>query len=166
MDTDKLMKIEDVASQLGISKDEIEPYGDYMAKVNFMKLNRKQVQGKLVLVTAMTPTKYGEGKTTTVIGISQALHKMGQKVSISIREPSMGPCFGVKGGATGGGKATVEPSDRINLLFTGDFPAITAAHNLLSALINNHIFCLCSLSFLLEFDPWNRYILQKLVLQV
>ncbi len=140
MDTDKLMKIEDVASQLGISKDEIEPYGDYMAKVNFMKLNRKQVQGKLVLVTAMTPTKYGEGKTTTVIGISQALHKMGQKVSISIREPSMGPCFGVKGGATGGGKATVEPSDRINLLFTGDFPAITAAHNLLSALINNHIF--------------------------
>ena len=140
MDTDKLMKIEDVASQLGISKDEIEPYGDYMAKVNFMKLNRKQVQGKLVLVTAMTPTKYGEGKTTTVIGISQALHKMGQKVSISIREPSMGPCFGVKGGATGGGEATVEPSDRINLLFTGDFPAITAAHNLLSALINNHIF--------------------------
>ena len=140
MDTNKLMKIEDVASQIGISKDKIEPYGDYMAKVNFMKLNKKQVQGKLVLVTAMTPTKYGEGKTTTVIGISQALHKMGQKVSISIREPSMGPCFGVKGGATGGGEATVEPSDRINLLFTGDFPAITAAHNLLSALINNHIF--------------------------
>ena len=140
MEPDKLMKIENVASQIGISRDEIEPYGDYMAKINFMKLNTKKVQGKLVLVTAMTPTKYGEGKTTTVIGISQALHSMGQKVSISIREPSMGPCFGVKGGATGGGKATVEPSDRINLLFTGDFPAITAAHNLLSALINNHIF--------------------------
>ena len=140
MESDKLMKIEDVASQIGISNDEIEPYGYYMAKINFMKINTKKVQGKLVLVTAMTPTKYGEGKTTTVIGISQALHSMGQKVSISIREPSMGPCFGVKGGATGGGKATVEPSDRINLLFTGDFPAITAAHNLLSALINNHIF--------------------------
>ncbi|MFG1556028.1 MAG: formate--tetrahydrofolate ligase [Thermoplasmataceae archaeon] len=140
MEPDKLMKIENVASQIGISRDEIEPYGDYMAKINFMKLNMKKVQGKLVLVTAMTPTKYGEGKTTTVIGISQALHSMGKKVSISIREPSMGPCFGVKGGATGGGKATVEPSDRINLLFTGDFPAITAAHNLLSALINNHIF--------------------------
>lgn len=140
MEPDKLMKIENVASQIGISRDEIEPYGDYMAKINFMKLNTKKVQGKLVLVTAMTPTKYGEGKTTTVIGISQALHSMGKKVSISIREPSMGPCFGVKGGATGGGKATVEPSDRINLLFTGDFPAITAAHNLLSALINNHIF--------------------------
>ncbi len=140
MEPDKLMKIENVASQIGISKDEIEPYGDYMAKINFMKLNTKKVQGKLVLVTAMTPTKYGEGKTTTVIGISQALHSMGKKVSISIREPSMGPCFGVKGGATGGGEATVEPSDRINLLFTGDFPAITAAHNLLSALINNQIF--------------------------
>ena len=140
MNPENLMEIENVASQIGISRDDLEPYGRYMAKVNFMKSDNKRPKGKLVLVTAMTPTKYGEGKTTTVIGISQALHSMGQRVSISIREPSMGPCFGVKGGATGGGKATVEPSDRINLLFTGDFPAISAAHNLLSALINNHIF--------------------------
>ena len=140
MNPENLMEIENVASQIGISRDDLEPYGRYMAKVNFMKSDKKRPKGKLVLVTAMTPTKYGEGKTTTVIGISQALHSMGQRVSISIREPSMGPCFGVKGGATGGGKATVEPSDRINLLFTGDFPAISAAHNLLSALINNHIF--------------------------
>ena len=140
MNPENLMEIENVASQIGISRDDLEPYGRYMAKVNFMKSDNKRPKGKLVLVTAMTPTKYGEGKTTTAIGISQALHSMGQRVSISIREPSMGPCFGVKGGATGGGKATVEPSDRINLLFTGDFPAISAAHNLLSALINNHIF--------------------------
>ncbi len=140
MNPENLMEIENVASQIGISRDDLEPYGRYMAKVNFMKSDNKRPKGKLILVTAMTPTKYGEGKTTTVIGISQALHSMGQRVSISIREPSMGPCFGVKGGATGGGKATVEPSDRINLLFTGDFPAISAAHNLLSALINNHIF--------------------------
>ena len=140
MNPENLMEIENVASQIGISRDDLEPYGRYMAKVNFMKSDNKRPKGKLILVTAMTPTKYGEGKTTTAIGISQALHSMGQRVSISIREPSMGPCFGVKGGATGGGKATVEPSDRINLLFTGDFPAISAAHNLLSALINNHIF--------------------------
>ncbi len=135
-----LLAIEKVAGNIGISADDLESYGRFMAKVDFRKLGGGNRQGKLVLITAMTPTKYGEGKTTTVIGLSQALHSLGKKVSISIREPSMGPCFGVKGGATGGGMATVEPSDRINLMFTGDFPAVTAAHNLLSALINNHMF--------------------------
>ncbi|MHB1493683.1 MAG: formate--tetrahydrofolate ligase [Thermoplasmataceae archaeon] len=135
-----LLPIEKVAEDIGISADDLESYGRFMAKVDFRKLGGRNRQGKLILVTAMTPTKYGEGKTTTIIGLSQALHSLGKKVSISIREPSMGPCFGVKGGATGGGMATVEPSDRINLMFTGDFPAVTAAHNLLSTLINNHMF--------------------------
>ncbi|MHB8361577.1 MAG: formate--tetrahydrofolate ligase [Thermoplasmataceae archaeon] len=140
MNEEGLENINEISKKLNFSSDDYETYGNFMAKVNFTRIRPRKKSGKLVLVTAMTPTKYGEGKTTTVIGISQALQSMGKNVSISIREPSMGPCFGVKGGATGGGKAMVEPSDRINLLFTGDFPAISAAHNLLSALINNHIF--------------------------
>ena len=134
-----LFDIGDVASGLGLKESDIERYGKHMAKVlpGAIKEGKK---GKLVLVTAMNPTKEGEGKTTTTIGIGQALKRMGKNVMVAIREPSLGPCFGVKGGATGGGKSKVEPSDRINLLFTSDFPAVTAAHNLLSAMINNHIF--------------------------
>ncbi len=134
-----LLDIGEVASGLGLKESDIERYGKHMAKVlpGAIKDGKK---GKLVLVTAMNPTKEGEGKTTTTIGIGQALRRMGKNVVIAIREPSLGPCFGVKGGATGGGKSKVEPSDRINLLFTSDFPAVTAAHNLLSAMINNHIF--------------------------
>ncbi|MCL5888460.1 MAG: formate--tetrahydrofolate ligase [Candidatus Thermoplasmatota archaeon] len=129
-----------IGKKLGIDPDFIESYGRYMAKVSLKALGSGKSNGKLILVTAMTPTKYGEGKTTTAIGLSQAFKKLGKKASISIREPSMGPCFGVKGGATGGGKSKVEPSDRINLMFTGDFPAISAAHNLLSSMIQNHIY--------------------------
>ena len=134
-----LLDIGEVASKIGLKESDIERYGKHMAKVSpgVVKNGRR---GKLVLVTAMNPTKEGEGKTTTTIGIGQALRQMGKNVMIAIREPSLGPCFGVKGGATGGGKSKVEPSDRINLLFTSDFPAVTAAHNLLSAMINNHIF--------------------------
>lgn len=134
-----LLDIGEVASGLGLRESDIERYGKHMAKVlpGAIKEGKK---GKLVLVTAMNPTKEGEGKTTTTIGIGQALKRMGKNVMVAIREPSLGPCFGVKGGATGGGKSKVEPSDRINLLFTSDFPAVTAAHNLLSAMINNHIF--------------------------
>lgn len=134
-----LLDIGEVASKIGLKESDIERYGKHMAKVSpgVVKNGRR---GKLVLVTAMNPTKEGEGKTTTTIGIGQALRQMGKNVVIAIREPSLGPCFGVKGGATGGGKSKVEPSDRINLLFTSDFPAVTAAHNLLSAMINNHIF--------------------------
>ena len=134
-----LLDIGEVASGIGLKESDIERYGKHMAKVlpGAIKEGKK---GKLVLVTAMNPTKEGEGKTTTTIGIGQALKRMGKNVMVAIREPSLGPCFGVKGGATGGGKSKVEPSDRINLLFTSDFPAVTAAHNLLSAMINNHIF--------------------------
>ncbi|MCL4341453.1 MAG: formate--tetrahydrofolate ligase [Candidatus Thermoplasmatota archaeon] len=138
----ELLDIFKIGRKLGLNDEYLEPYGRYMAKVS-PALFRKSAdlpKGKLVLVTAMNPTKEGEGKTTTTIGLAQALGKLGKNVAIAIREPSLGPCFGVKGGATGGGKSKVEPSDRINLLFTSDFPAVTAAHNLLSAMINNHIF--------------------------
>ena len=137
-----LKDISEIASKLGLSNDEYEKYGNFMAKISLDVLKRVEgkKRGKLVLVTAMNPTKEGEGKTTTTIGLGQAFGKLGKKVVVAIREPSLGPCFGIKGGATGGGKSKVEPSDTINLLFTGDFPAVSAAHNLLSAMINNHIF--------------------------
>ncbi len=137
-----LRKIFDIAMELGLSEDEIEPYGTYMAKIplSIMKRLSGNPEGKLILVTATSPTPAGEGKTTNAIGLAQALKKLGKKVAVAIREPSLGPCFGIKGGATGGGKSMVEPSNRINLLFTSDFPAVSAAHNLLSALINNHMY--------------------------
>ena len=140
--TSNLLDIGKVAAKLGLTENDLERYGNNMAKVSLEVLKRVQdrPRGKLILVTAMNPTKEGEGKTTTTIGLGQALNIMGRKVAIAIREPSLGPCFGIKGGATGGGKSTVEPSDRINLIFTGDFPAVSAAHNLLSAMINNHIY--------------------------
>ncbi|MFG1546223.1 MAG: formate--tetrahydrofolate ligase, partial [Thermoplasmataceae archaeon] len=140
--TNNLLDIGKVAAKLGLTENDLERYGNNMAKVSLEVLKRVQdrPRGKLILVTAMNPTKEGEGKTTTTIGLGQALNIMGRKVAIAIREPSLGPCFGIKGGATGGGKSTVEPSDRINLIFTGDFPAVSAAHNLLSAMINNHIY--------------------------
>lgn len=142
MPTKDLLDISEIASKLGLSQNEYEKYGNYMAKVSLDLLKRVQNnrRGKLILVTAMNPTKEGEGKTTTTIGLGQAFGKLGKKTVIALREPSLGPCFGVKGGATGGGKSKVEPSDNINLSFTGDFPAVTAAHNLLSAMVNNHIF--------------------------
>lgn len=129
------------AEELGIA-DDIETYGKQIAKVpvSLIEKLKERKDGKLILVTSTNPTPAGEGKTTTVIGLGQAFKALGEKVMIAIREPSMGPCFGIKGGATGGGRSKVEPSDNINLMFTGDFPAITAAHNLLSALINNHIY--------------------------
>lgn len=137
-----LKDISEIASKLGLSEDEFEKYGNLMAKISLKVLSRVEgkARGKLILVTAMNPTKEGEGKTTTTIGLGQAFGKLGKKVVVAIREPSLGPCFGIKGGATGGGASKVEPSDTINLSFTGDFPAVSAAHNLLSALINNHIY--------------------------
>ncbi len=137
----ELENISEIARKLGLGEDEYEPYGRTMAKVSLSALSKREGKknGKLILVTAINPTPAGEGKTTTSIGLSQAFSQLGKKVAVALREPSLGPCFGIKGGATGGGKSTVEPSDRINLLFTSDFPAVTAAHNLLSALINNHI---------------------------
>ena len=127
--------------KLNIAEKFLEPYGHYKAKLSFDYINSldKNKNGKLILVTAITPTPAGEGKTTTTLGLGDALHKIGKNSSICIREPSLGPCFGMKGGAAGGGKAQAVPMEDLNLHFTGDFHAISTAHNLLSAAIDNHI---------------------------
>ncbi len=132
-----MKNIKEVASVLNIKEDELELYGNYMAKVN---LDAKDKKAKLVLVTAISPTKYGEGKTTVSIGLHDSLCKIGKKSLAVLREPSLGPVFGMKGGACGGGKATILPDEEINLHFTGDFHAITAANNLLASAIDNHIY--------------------------
>lgn len=130
-----------VAAKLDIPASALEPYGHDKAKLtqDFVTEAMGRPRGKLVLVTAINPTPAGEGKTTTTIGLGDALARAGQRVAIALREPSLGPCFGVKGGATGGGQARIEPADDINLHFTGDFHAVTAAHNLLAALIDNSL---------------------------
>ncbi|EFR43012.1 formate--tetrahydrofolate ligase [Dialister micraerophilus] len=137
----KIKPIEEIAETLGISNDFIERYGKYKAKISLKFINKikNRKNGKLILVTAMSPTKAGEGKTTTTIGLGQALVSLGKKALICIREPSMGPCMGIKGGAAGGGYSQVIPMEDINLHFTGDIHAITAAHNLLAAMVDNHI---------------------------
>ncbi|AAT43829.1 formate--tetrahydrofolate ligase [Picrophilus oshimae] len=134
--------MKNISEIINIPEDYYDLYGRYIAKVSLNVLDylKNKRYGKLILVTAMTPTPAGEGKTTTAIGLGNALKLLGKNAGIAIREPSLGPCFGVKGGATGGGKSTVEPSNKINLMFTGDFPAVSAAHNLLSAVINNHMY--------------------------
>ncbi|MDP4110457.1 MAG: formate--tetrahydrofolate ligase, partial [Bacillota bacterium] len=138
----KLLPIEKIAEKAGIGREDIEFYGDYKAKVSFGVLDKlkQKKDGRLILVTAITPTPAGEGKTTTTIGLGDALGKAGKKTMIALREPSLGPVFGVKGGAAGGGYAQVVPMEDINLHFTGDFHAIGAANNLLAAMIDNHIY--------------------------
>ena len=138
----ELKKITEIAGKLGITEDEIETYGKYKAKISgelYKKIKNKE-DGKLVLVTAMSPTPLGEGKTTISISIADGLRRIGESSILALREPSLGPVFGVKGGATGGGYAQVAPMEDINLHFTGDFHAITSANNLLSAMIDNHIY--------------------------
>ncbi len=137
----KMSKIVDVANELEIPAEELELYGSYKAKVSLKTWERikERPDAKLILVTAINPTPAGEGKTTTTVGLGDALRKKGKKVVIALREPSLGPCFGVKGGAAGGGYAQVVPMEDINLHFTGDFHAITTAHNLLAAIIDNHL---------------------------
>jgi formate--tetrahydrofolate ligase len=135
----KLRPIADVAAELGLGPDEILPYGRYKAKITAEAIAKRSPRGRLVLVTGINPTPAGEGKSTVTVGLAQALRKLGKKVVVAIREPSLGPVFGVKGGAAGGGYAQVVPMDEINLHFTGDFHAITSAHNLLSAMLDNHI---------------------------
>ena len=137
-----MLPIEDIADGIGITRDELELYGKYKAKVDFTRLSRldDRPDGKLILVTAITPTPAGEGKTTTTVGHGDALSRIGKKTMIALREPSMGPVFGVKGGAAGGGYAQVIPMEDINLHFTGDMHAVGAANNLLAAMIDNHIF--------------------------
>ena len=136
----ELMSIEDIASKLGLTRADIELYGNYKAKIDYGKFADKENKAKLILVTAITPTPAGEGKTTTVVGLGDALNRIGKNTVIAHREPSLGPVFGVKGGAAGGGYAQVVPMEDITLHFTGDFHAIGAANNLLAAMIDNHIF--------------------------
>ncbi len=137
----ELIPIADVAGKLGIEADDLELYGKYKAKLSneYLKKIEGNPNGKLVLVTAINPTPAGEGKTTVSVGLGEAFHKLGKKTLIALREPSLGPCFGVKGGAAGGGYAQVVPMEDLNLHFTGDFHAITSANNLLAALLDNHI---------------------------
>jgi formate--tetrahydrofolate ligase len=132
--------ISPIAADLGIAPEHLILHGPHMAKVSLKALHEKPQRGKLILVSAITPTPAGEGKTTVSIGLSQGLKKIGKSVALALRQPSMGPVFGRKGGATGGGKSTVRPAHSINLHFTGDFHAITCAHNLLSAVIDNQLF--------------------------
>ncbi len=141
-DTSLLLPINDIAAKIGLAETDLEPYGRYTAKV---KLNRlppanSPDKGRLILVTAITPTLHGEGKTVTSIGLAQAIEKLGRNSIVTLREPSLGPVFGIKGGATGGGKSRVLPSDKINLHFNGDKHAVSAAHNLLAAMVDSHIF--------------------------
>ncbi|MDL2250549.1 formate--tetrahydrofolate ligase, partial [Lachnospiraceae bacterium OttesenSCG-928-J05] len=137
----ELKPIKEVALELGLEEDDLELYGKYKGKVADEALNKLEgkAQGKLVLVTAINPTPAGEGKTTTTVGLGDALKKQGEKVVIALREPSLGPCFGIKGGAAGGGYAQVVPMEDLNLHFTGDFHAITSANNLIAAMLDNHI---------------------------
>lgn len=137
----KMQQITDVAAKLGISEDDIELYGKYKAKLSYDLIRRvkDKKDGKLILVTAITPTPAGEGKSTTTVGLAQGLAKLGKKVIVALREPSLGPCMGIKGGAAGGGYSQVVPMEDINLHFTGDFHAITSAHMLLAAMLDNHI---------------------------
>ena len=153
-----LMHIRDIAAQIGIQEDDLEYYGKYKAKLsdslNFKIQNNKD--GNLILVTAINPTPAGEGKTTVTIGLGQALNRLNKKAIIALREPSLGPVMGLKGGATGGGYSQVVPMEDINLHFTGDMHALTAANNLLSAMIDNHIFQGNELNFDLENITWKR----------
>lgn len=137
----KMLPIKDVAASLGLGEEDIEPYGRYKAKLTdeYIKSIGDRPDGRLVLVTAINPTPAGEGKTTQTIGIGEALGRLNRKAIIALREPSLGPCFGVKGGAAGGGMAQVVPMEELNLHFTGDFHAITSANNLCAALLDNHI---------------------------
>jgi formate--tetrahydrofolate ligase len=155
----KLRKIVELAKErLGIDADDLEPYGHYKAKLSSGLIERvkSNKSGKLILVTAISPTPAGEGKTTTTIGLGDALNAIGKKAMICVREPSLGPCFGVKGGGAGGGHSQVAPMEDINLHFTGDFHAVSIAHNLLAALVDNHIYFGNSLGFDVRRPMWRR----------
>src|SRR5438093_8457725 len=137
-----LKPIQEIGAAVGLAPGDLEPYGHYKAKVGWDAIARRRdhPDGALVLVTAMTPTPAGEGKSTTTVGLADAFRRLGKRSVVAIREPSLGPCFGTKGGAAGGGHAQVVPMEDINLHFTGDIHAVTAAHNLLAAVIDNHLF--------------------------
>ena len=153
----ELRPISDIAEQLGIAPEKVEPYGRYMAKVPVSLIDEERVKkSRLILVTAISPTKVGIGKTTVSIGLAMGLNKIGKKASVSLREPSLGPCFGMKGGAAGGGYAQVLPMEKINLHFTGDFHAVTSAHNTISALLDNYLYQHRKDGFSLREIYWKR----------
>ena len=153
----EMRKITDIAESIGISRDDIEQYGHYMAKVPANLIDEEKVaKSKLVLVTAITATKAGIGKTTVSVGLALGLNKIGKKAIVALREPSLGPCFGMKGGAAGGGYAQVVPMEKINLHFTGDFHAITSAHNMISALLDNYLYQHQTEGFALKEIIWKR----------
>ena len=153
----ELRPISDIAEQLGIAPEKVEPYGRYMAKVPMSLIDEERVKkSRLILVTAISPTKVGIGKTTVSIGLSMGLNKIGKKASVALREPSLGPCFGMKGGAAGGGYAQVLPMEKINLHFTGDFHAVTSAHNTISALLDNYLYQHRKDGFSLREIYWKR----------
>ncbi|MBQ1394348.1 MAG: formate--tetrahydrofolate ligase, partial [Lachnospiraceae bacterium] len=154
----KMLPIQEVTKKLDISMDDLELYGKYKAKLTdelWTQVKGKE-DGKLILVTAINPTPAGEGKTTITVGLGQAFDKINKKALIALREPSLGPCFGIKGGAAGGGNSQVVPMEELNLHFTGDFHAITSANNLLAAMLDNHL----QQGNLLNIDPdqivWKR----------
>ncbi len=153
----KLKPIAEIASQLGIPEEKVEPYGRYAAKIDESLTDEQKVkEHKLILVTAITPTKAGIGKTTVSVGLALGMNRIGKKTIVALREPSLGPCFGMKGGAAGGGHAQVLPMDRINLHFTGDFHAVTSAHNMIAALMDNYIYQHRDEGFALKEVLWKR----------
>ena len=153
----QLEHINEIATRLGIAPETIEPYGRYMAKVPISLIDEERVkQSRLILVTAISPTKAGIGKTTVSIGLTLGLNRLGKKASVALREPSLGPCFGMKGGAAGGGYAQVLPMEKINLHFTGDFHAVTSAHNTISALLDNYLYQHRKEGFSLREVYWKR----------
>ena len=153
----ELKKIKQVAESIGIPRDEVENYGRYIAKIPEYLIDEEKVKkSNLILVTAITATKAGIGKTTVSIGLALGLNKIGKKAIVALREPSLGPCFGMKGGAAGGGYAQVLPMEKINLHFTGDFHAITSAHNMISALLDNYLYQNQSKGFGLKEILWRR----------
>jgi len=154
----KMVPIEEVAEKLNLSDQSLHKFGHHIAKIDTDKIGSDSKDGKLILVTAISPTPAGEGKTTTSVGLNDALNKIGKKSLVCLREPSLGPCFGVKGGAAGGGYAQVVPMEKINLHFTGDFHAITSAHNLLASLIDNHIYWGNDLGIDIRRIVWGRVV--------
>ena len=153
----QLQPIEKIADKINIPNEELENYGKYIAKVSYHLIDKDRVnKSNLILVTAISPTKSGIGKTTVSIGLSMAMNRLGHKSVLALREPSLGPCFGMKGGATGGGYAQVLPMDKINLHFTGDFHAITSAHNMIAALLDNYLYQHHDEGFALKEVLWRR----------
>ena len=151
-----LQPVNDIAASLGIPEDAVENYGRYKAKLDPRALKDLPEKGKLILVTAITPTPAGEGKTTTSVGLADGLRRIGKNAVVALREPSLGPVFGIKGGAAGGGHAQVLPMEKINLHFTGDFHAVTSAHNMIAALLDNYIYQHREEGFALKEVLWKR----------